>query len=390
MIEKTVSKAGRWGRPKTAGLVLLVLCMIAACQQAPPPPSMPPASILAGQVLQKDMAVEINAIGTVEAVKSVTVYPRVGGEVVQVHFQQGQDVRKGQLLFTLDSEPYREKLHQAEGKLARDRAQMAFNEEEAKRYAFLHEKGAVSKSEADRYRTEASIYEALVKADLAEVAEARLNLGYCSVQAPFDGRTGAYGINAGTVVKANETVLVTLNAMTPIHVRFTVPEKELPRIKRYQATGPLRVVATPSGDFSGDVRTGRLFFLDNTVDAATGAIQLKAIFENGDRFLWPGQFVKVKLYLTVQKDALVCPVRAVQTVEEGMFVYVVKADKTAEMRPVVVDRTVEGEAVIGKGLAAGETVVTDGHLKIYPGGKVGIWDKSRDAGATARPEGAKK
>lgn len=363
---------------KHQGLPLFLLLMscffllTTGCQKEAPPPAPPPATVLAAKSVQKDMPVEINAIGAVEAYKSIVIYPRVGGQLLQVHFQQGQDVRRGQVLFSIDPASYREKLRQAEGKLARDQAQMTFKEQEAKRYAFLQDKGAVSKSEADQYRTEAAASAALVRADQAEVEEAMLNLDYCSVRAPFDGRTGAYSVNQGAVVKANDTALVTLNQIVPVYVKFTVPEKSLREVKRYQTEGAIRVKVTPATDLQSDVRTGTLVFIDNTVDAATGTIHLKASFPNGDRFLWPGEFVKVKLQLTMRKNAVVVPLRAVQTGEKGLFVFVVKPDTVVEMRPVVMGWAVDAEAVISDGLKGGETVVTDGHLKVRPGGKVEI------------------
>jgi multidrug efflux system membrane fusion protein len=324
----------------------------------------------------------------------VSIYSRVGGQLLAVHFKEGQDVREGQPLFTIDPASYREKLRQAQGKLTRDLAQFQYNQEEAKRYAFLFEKGAVAKSEAEKYRTDAAAYEASVKSSEAEVEDARLNLTYCDIGAPFAGRTGAYGVNAGVIVRANDTPLTTLNGIAPVYARFSVPEKYLFDVKRYRAAGVVQVRVSPSSDFKGEVRTGKLVFIDNNVDVNTGMIQLKAELPNADRFLWPGQFVNVALQLTVQSDSIVAPLRAVQTGEKGAFVLVVKPDMTAEMRPVVVDRSVGEEAVIAKGLAAGETVVTDGHLKVRPGGRVEIREhlgaNASKPGSTAPAAGGAK
>jgi multidrug efflux system membrane fusion protein len=353
-------------------LCILIFTTAVACKKQEPQTAFPPATVLAAKAVQKDMPVVVQAIGTIEASRSVSIYSRVGGQLLAVHFKEGQDVREGQPLFTIDPASYREKLRQAQGKLAKDLAQFQYNQEEAKRYAFLFEKGAVAKSEAEKYRTDAAAYEASAKASEAEVEDARLNLAYCDIGAPFAGRTGAYGVNAGVIVKANDTLLTTLNRIAPVYARFSVPEKYLSNVKRYQAAGGVQVKVSPSSDFKGEVRTGKLVFIDNSVDVNTGMIQLKAEFPNADRFLWPGQFVNVFLQLTVQSDSIVAPLRAVQTGEKGAFVLVVKADMTAEMRPVVVDRSVGEESVIAKGLAAGETVVTDGHLKVRPGGRVEI------------------
>jgi multidrug efflux system membrane fusion protein len=356
-----------------------------ACKKEAPQTAFPPATVLAAKAVQKDMPVVVQAIGTIEASKSVSVYSRVGGQLLAVHFKEGQDVREGQPLFAIDPASYREKLRQAQGKLAKDLAQFQYNQEEAKRYAFLFEKGAVAKSEAEKYRTDAAAYEASAKSSEAEVEDARLNLTYCNIRAPFAGRTGAYGVNAGVIIKANDTPLITLNQIAPVYARFSVPEKYLSDVKRYRAAGGVQVKVSPSSGFKGEVRTGKLVFIDNSVDVNTGMIQLKAEFPNADGFLWPGQFVNVALQLTVQRESIVAPLQAVQTGEKGSFVLVVKPDMTAEMRPVVVDRSVGEEAVVAKGLAVGETVVTDGHLKVRPGGRVEIRD---NLGANASKPGS--
>jgi multidrug efflux system membrane fusion protein len=376
----------------TAGIFLLALLIFlpAGCKKedAPPPaPAFPPATVLAAKASQKDMPVAVGAIGTVEAYRSVGITPLVTGRLLGIRFKEGEDVKKGQVLFTIDPAPYREKLRQAEAKLAKDAAQKEFNEREAERYAFLLEKGAVSKSDAEKYRTDAAIYEASVRADRAEIEDARLNLEYCSVSAPFDGRMGTYAVNVGAVVKANETQLAVINAMTPIYVRFSIPERNLPDVKKYSKAGSVQVKVGLAADFTGEVRTGRLVFIDNAVDANTGMIQLKSEHPNTDRFLWPGQFVHVSLILTVQPKAVVIPLRAVQTGEKGSFVFVVKPDGSAEMRPVVVGRTAGAEAVIAQGVSADETVITDGHLKVWPGGKVEIRNSLNEA---ASPSGGSK
>jgi len=354
-------------------LVLAALFISATgCGKEAPPPGFPPATVLAAKTVQKEMPLAIPAIGTVEAHKSINIYSRVTGQLLQAHFREGQDVHRGQLLFTIDPAPYREKLHQAEAKLAKNIAQLKFNDEEAKRYAFLLGKGAVSKSEADKYLTEAAAYSATVKSDRAEVEDARLNLAYCSITSPFDGRTSAYGVNLGTIVRANDTSLTTLKQLTPVYVRFSVSEKYLTDIHKYVKSGSVAVKVSPTKSFTGESPAGKLVFIDNTIDVSTGMITLKAEFANTDKFLWPGQFVNVSLHLTMQPGAVVAPLRAVQQGDKGQFVFVVKPDMTADVRPVVVDRAMGEEAVIAKGLSAGETVITDGHLKVRPGGKVEI------------------
>jgi membrane fusion protein, multidrug efflux system len=365
---------GSWRSCRALFLLMQVVFMLvlAGCGKETPPPVFPPATVLAAKAVQKDMPLAIPAIGTVEAQKSINIYSRVNGQLLRIHFREGQDVRRGQLLFTIDSAAYREKLYQAEAKLAKDIAQLKFNDEEAKRYAFLLGKGAVSKSEADKYLTEAALYRANVRSDRAEVADARLSLAYCSITAPFDSRTSAFGVNLGTIIRANETSLTTLNQITPVYVRFSVAERHLVDIHKYVQRGSVTIKVSPAKNFTGAVAVGKLVFIDNAIDTNTGMITLKAEFANADKILWPGQFVNVSLHLTMQPGAVVVPLRAVQQGDKGQFVFVVKPDMTAEIRPVVVDRAMGEEAVIAKGLAAGETVITDGHLKVRPGGKVEI------------------
>jgi len=371
-------------------LLASLIFLPAGCkkEEAPPPAAaFPAATVLAVEAVQKEMPVAVGAIGTVEAYRSVGIIPLVTGRLLDIRFREGDDVKKGQVLFTVDPAPYRERLRQAEATLAKDTAQKEFNEREAERYAFLLEKGAVSKSDAEKFRTDAAVYEAAVRADRAAVDDARLNLEYCSIRAPFDGRMGAYSVNVGAVVKANETQLAVINAITPIYVRFSIPERSLPDVKKALRAGNVRVKVGTSAELTGEVRSGRLVFLDNAVDTNTGMIQLKSEHVNTDRFLWPGQFVQVSLILAVQPEAVVVPLRAVQTGEKGSFVFVVKPDGTAEMRPVAVDRTIGAEAVIAQGVSAGETVVTDGHLKVWPGGKVEIRKSLNEA---APPSGGSK
>ncbi|HAJ26396.1 MAG TPA: efflux RND transporter periplasmic adaptor subunit [Syntrophus sp. (in: bacteria)] len=372
--------------PLSLLMLAALITLIVGCGKEAPPPGFPPATVLAAKTVQKEMPLAIPAIGTVEALKSINVYSRVNGQLLQIHFREGQDVRRGELLFTIDPAAYREKLHQAEAKLAKDTAQLKFSDEEAKRYAFLFGKGAVSKSEADKYLTEAALYSANVKSDRAEVEDTRLNLAYCSIIAPFDGRTSAYGVHLGTIVRANDTSLTTLNQITPVYVRFSVAERYLTDIHKYVKSGSVRVKASSTKNLTGEVPAGKLVFIDNAIDTNSGMITMKAEFANVDKFLWPGQFVNVSLHLTMQPGAVVAPLRAVQQGDNGQYVFVVKPDMTADIRPVVVDRTMGEEAVIAKGLSGGETVITDGHLKVRPGGKVEI---KENLGATPQNNKAK-
>ena len=364
---------GTRGKIRRAAVAVL-LCVItvaslSACSKAKQPLSRI-VPVVAETAAQKNVPLQIKAIGNVEAYNTVAVKSQVNGEISEVFFSEGKDVRKGKLLFRIDPRPFESALRQAESALARDRAQARNAQEEAKRYAGLAGKGFVSQQEFERARTNADALDAVVQADEAAVENARLQLEYTAIMSPIDGKTGAITVQKGNVVKANEAALVTINQITPVYVTFSVPEQELAGIKKHQAAGDLHVevLASPGAKPAA----GRLTFIDNKVNMQTGTILLKATFANQDHALWPGQFVDVVLTLTTEKDRVVVPTHAVQTGQQGQFVYVVKDDKTVELRPVSPARTVGDLTVIDKGLQAGETVVTDGQLRLTPGAKVEI------------------
>jgi multidrug efflux system membrane fusion protein len=274
------------------------------------------------------------------------------------------------MLFRIDPRPFEVALRQAESALARDRAQAKNAREEADRYAGLAGKGFVSRQEHDRASTNAAALDAVVQADEAAVENAQLQLEYTVILSPIDGRTGAITVQKGNVVKANDVALVTINQIEPVYVAFSVPEQDLAAIRKYLATGELHVEAVLAP--GGRPIDGKLTFLDNKVSTATGTILLKATFPNRDHALWPGQFVDVVMTLTTEKGRTVVPAPAVQTGQQGQFLFVVKDDGTAEMRPVTIARTFDHWAVIGTGVQPGETVVTDGQIRITPGAKVEI------------------
>jgi len=369
-------------------VVLVIVGLAYKFKKKPQPPAQHGVPVLVGKTVQKAMPLIIETIGTIEAYKSITVFSRVMGQLVQIHFKEGQDVRKGDMLFTIDPNPYREKLRAAEAKLAQDTAQLKYNESEAKRYAYLFEKGAVSKSDYENKQTLAGTQEAIVRADKAEADNARLNLEYCFIRSPLEGRAGAYVVQQGTMVKDNDTKLVVINQITPIYAKFSVPEKQLAQIRDYMKSGALVVKVYPSGIKDKSVE-GILTFIDNTVDVSTGMIMLKATFDNKDKQLWPGQFVNVLLQLAYQQNAIVVPSKAVQISQSGSYVYVVKPDKKVEYRNVIVDRTIGEEAVISKGLSPNEIVVTDGQLKLKDGFPVDIRDSlvKKPNDTQKKPEG---
>jgi multidrug efflux system membrane fusion protein len=319
----------------------------------------------------KSVPLQVEAIGNVEAYSNVSVRTQIAGEIERAYFTQGQDVKKGQLLFTLDRRPFQAALDQLEANLARDQAQLANARAQAERNNKLFQEGIISKDQYDTIRTTAQAQEATVRADQAAIENAQINLSYCSIYSPLDGRTGSYQVYPGNIAKVNDTVLVVINQIHPIYVTFAVPEQFLTEVKEYQARGPLVVEARVPND-SRPPALGQLTFIDNAVDTATGTIKMRATFQNPDNRLWPGQFVNVVMRLTLQLNATVVPSQAVQTGQVGKYLFVVKADSTADLRPVAVGETVQGETVIEKGVAPGETVVTDGQLLLGPGSKVEI------------------
>ena len=322
--------------------------------------------VKAGEVMQQNVPVQINAIGNVEAYNTVSVKALVGGEIIDVHFKEGQDVHQGDLLFQIDPRPYEAALKQAEGALARDIAQSKNAEEQAKRYEILVQKDYVSKDQYDQLRANADALAAAVQADRANVESARLQLAYCTIKSPIDGRVGSVLINKGNVVKANDVAMVTINKITPIYVTFSIAEQNLADIKKYMAAGSLKMDAIIPGDEKRPAY-GKLTFINNAVDAATGTIQLKGTFENKDKRLWPGQFINVVLTLTTQPNAVVMPNAALQTGQQGQYVFVVKPDFTVESRPVTVARSYGELAVVAQGVTPGEKVVTDGQLNLMTG-----------------------
>jgi len=343
----------------------------AACAKPAGPPAAETVPVRIGQVVQKPVALQIRNVGTVQAYTAVTVRALVAGEIMQVHFREGQDVAKGDLLFTIDPRPYQAALAQAEAALARDRAQEANAAADAQRYEDLVAKDYVTRQQYDGVIANQKALGATVRSDEAALERARLDLAYCSIRSPIDGRTGAVMVQVGNIVKSNDATLVAINQVVPIYVSFAVPERDLAEIRKRQAQGKLTVQAEDAAT-NQPISRGELTFVDNTVDRATGTIILKATFANPDRALWPGEFVNAVLTLATDQKAVVAPTSAIQNGQQGTYAYVVKADQTVESRPVTVARNAPEGAVIAKGLAPGETVVTDGQLRLSPGAKVEV------------------
>jgi multidrug efflux system membrane fusion protein len=381
------------------------------------------------RAVSKSVPIQVRAVGTVQAYASVTLKSQLDGEVARIHIVEGQEVKKGDLLFTLDRRPWEAAVNQieanqgrdtaqlaqteasvaqamaaekqAEANLARDSAQLENAMTQVRRYKGLIDDGAISKELYDQVRTSAAALEATVqadqaainnarasiraaqatvenikavlKADQAALENARVQLGYTTIRAPMDARAGNLLVRVGSAVKARDdsAQMIVLNQIHPIYVSFAVPEQYLRDIKKYLTAGSIRVQATPR-DQDGPPDTGQLTFINNTVDATTGTIQLKATFPNREGTLWPGQFVSVVMTLTTRTDAVVIPSQAVQTGQEGQYVYVVRPDSTVESRPVTVGQRVGGETVVEKGISSGDQVVTDGHLRLVPGARVQV------------------
>ena len=352
-------------------LLLLAGCTGTGNSKAAPgarPPAVPVVAAVAGK---KDVPVQLRSIGTAEAFSTVSVKTMVNGQIVKVGFREGQDVAKGDLIFVIDPRSFEAALKTAEANLAKSLALKENAERDVKRYAYLIEKDLVPKQQYDQVVSNAAALAATVSADNAAVENARVQLGYCFIRSPIGGRTGALFIKEGNVVKANDASLVTIHQVTPVYVTFSVPEQHLAEIRKYRDAGTLEVESVIPGQEDRPVR-GTLAFVSNAVDNATGTIQLKATFPNGDRRLWPGQFVNVSLTLSTKRGAVVVPTPAVQTGQKGQYAFVVRTDNTVESRPVVTGETAGGEIVIEKGIREGERVVTDGQLRLVPGARVEI------------------
>jgi membrane fusion protein, multidrug efflux system len=372
--------------------------------------------VSAATAVLKTLPVEVDAIGNAEAINSVAIRSLVSGEIAQVYFTEGQVVKKGQTLFLIDSRPYQvevdraqanlvkdaAQLNQAKANLARDMAQQKYNDGQAKRFAELLAQGVIPKSQYDQVQSSAEVsaetlhadqaaidsVQASVEADKATLERAKFDLGNCTIVSPMEGRSGALMVQQGNLIKANDVPLTVINQIQPIYVDFSLPERYLSEIRRYAADGKL-VASANSQDASAPPETGSLDFIDNAVDMATGTIKLKGLFQNANQKLWPGEFVNISLQLTTLPNAVVVPIDAIQTGQDGQFTFVVKPDMTAEMRPVSTGIQVGQEVAVQKGLQPGEVVVTEGQLRIVPGVQVKIQNPGQTVGASQEQPGPK-
>jgi multidrug efflux system membrane fusion protein len=350
-------------------IVLLCLLFLVSCSKKPAGQS-PAVPVLTARVEQKTIPLEIKNFGTVEAYSTTAVKSQVAGILTGVHFTQGQMVKKNELLISIDPRPFEAALKSAEANLSRDEAQLKYDEKALSRYTELLKKGSATQEQYDQVSTTAEALRATVKADNAAVENAKLQLDYCSIRSPIDGITGELLVDQGNLVKEKDITIVIINQIKPIYVTFSVPQQYLLQIQKYMADDKLEAIARPPQAPEQGV-VGWLSFVDNSVDNNTGTVRLRATFDNNDMQLWPGQYVNVNLILTQEPNAIVIPSQAVQTSQNGQFVFIVKSDQTVEQRPVTIERRTNNETVV-KGLEAGEIVVTDGQLNLVPGAKVQI------------------
>ena len=337
--------------------------------------------VVIAAVVQKPMPLEIDVIGSVEAYSTVAVRSQITGQLTSVNFKEGDDVRAGQVLFELDRRPLEGALAQAEANLAKDLALAANAKQQLQRYQDLAKEGLTTRDQLDTSTSTAASLDATVGADRAAVENAKVQLNYATITSPISGRTGRFIVHVGNLVLSTDaTPLVNINQVSPIYVSFGVPEARLPELKRYMALRPIRVDARAPTD-TDPPSNGVIDFVDNAVDQTTGTIRVKGAFPNADRRLWPGQFVNVVVTLSVDPNAIVVPSAAVQTGDRGPYVFVIKPDKTADQRMVTVERINGAETIIQNGLKAGETVVTDGALRLVPGSRTTI--KNDNAGPKA-------
>jgi multidrug efflux system membrane fusion protein len=352
-----------------------------------------PVPVLVGTAQTRDVPLEIATFGRVQALSTVVIKSQVTGVIQAAFFRKGDEVKKDQKLFELDQRPLRAALQQLEANKGRDEAQLRNARKELARQTELLKKGIASQAEYDKAEADEAAFSAIVKADEAAIDNAKVQLSYCTIVSPIDARAGDLAVDVGNLVKANDVDIVTLAQIRPIEVVFSIPQRDLPAVRKYKDAGPLKVLATIPG--SGEpAEEGAVTFIDNTVSPTSGTIKLIATFTNEKEKLWPGLYVDVALSMTVQKGATVVPSQAVQSGRDGRYVFVIgedaKGEKTAEVRAVTVSRTTAGLAIVESGLKAGEQVVTDGQVRLLPGAKVSIRKDLLDAGpkpgeATTKP-----
>jgi membrane fusion protein, multidrug efflux system len=360
--------------------VLVAIVAMAACNRGnvQAAPAMPAPLVTVVKASAEDVPRYLDEIGRNAAFESVTVTPQVGGRVVERHFQDGESLKKGQLLFVIDPRPYKAQVDSAQATLAQAKAALDLAKIQFARDQEVIGERAISKQDYDTKKNAVDVDQAQVDAAQAALETANLNFEYCYIHSPIDGRAGARLVDVGNVVQANTTSLLSIQRLDPIYADFTITESDLPAVQKQMSTGLLKAAVRLPSDTESGARVGRVEFLDNAVQTGSGTVNLRATMNNPDHHFWPGQFVDVKLILSTERGAVVIPNQATQISQKGAFVYVVKGDDTAELRPIKLGQRQGGDVVVTEGLAPNERVVVAGQMLVRPGGKVRV-DSSSSA-----------
>lgn len=351
---------------------LLILLLASCHHKKPAPKAAPTYSVLACIAKSKAAPIYIEALGHVDSITAINIKSRIEGELTGVYFVQGQDVKKGDLLFTIDPKPYQAALKEAQAALEQNMANYALAAEKVKRYRTLVNDEYYSQIDYETLQTNMASTSALVEQSKAQVDSAKINLDYCWIYAPIDGMMGILQVDYGNLVANNGSTLANLSQMSPIYVTFSVPEFQLPRIQKSMRSGETLKVLAAYEDFKEEVFEGKLFMIDNSVNSDTGMISLRAVFSNEKKELWPGQFIRTRLVLDTIKDAVVIPYTAVQLTQQGPVVFVIKEDGTVEQRKVALGQREDENVIISQGLKPEEKLVLEGQLNLYNGAKVAI------------------
>ena len=368
VVDSSVISARAW---TLFGVSLGLLLSCGCDRKAPASFERPPAPVSVAQAVARDVPVYLDAIGKIAAREVVSVQPQVSGRITQIHFVDGADIKIGQVLFTIDPRPFRAQLNAAQANLAQAKAALDLAKINFDRVASVTDPRAVARQDYDAKKNAVAVAEAQLQQNQAAVESAQLNLDYCTIRSPINGRAGQRLVDIGNVVTANSTTLLVIQRLEPVYADFTIPENELTAVQQNMARGTLTTEVRLPDDSQG-AREGKLTFLDNSVQEGTGTVKLRATIENNDRRFWPGRFAQIRLVLSTRKNAVLIPAEGPQMSAKGPFVYVVKPDSTAELRPVTVGQRQGDLVVIDKGLEAGERVVTNGQLGVTPGAKVRI------------------
>jgi membrane fusion protein, multidrug efflux system len=370
----------RYGQLGLAALLLLVTAGCSRSNVQAAAPAMPAPLVTVVNATAQDVPKYLDEIGRNAAFEAVTVTPQVGGRIVERHVQDGENLKKGQLLFVIDPRPYKAQLDSAQASLAQAKAALDLAKIQFARDEEVIGARAISKQDYDTKKNAVDVDQALVEAAQAALETARLNFEYCYIHSPIDGRAGARLVDVGNVVQANSTSLLSIQRLDPIYANFTVTESDLPEVQRQMSRGTLKAGVRLPSDPENSTRSGRVEFLDNSVQNGSGTVNLRATMSNPDHHFWPGQFVDVKLVLNTEKAAVLIPNQAAQISQQGPFVYVLKSDDTAELRPVKLGQRQGDDVVVTEGVAANERVVLAGQMLVRPGGKVRV-----DSSAASTP-----